>query len=127
MPIYLFENKKTLEVKEVVQPMNDEHTYSENGVAWQRIYTVPQAGIDTKIDPWSSKSFVEKTRDKGTLGSLFDRAKELGLKRADKNGGVDPLAAASKQKREDSINMAKKQNNEAIKAHNQKLRKQKQR
>jgi predicted nucleic acid-binding Zn ribbon protein len=91
MPVYLYANANTGEVKEVFQGMNDPHVYEENGVQWERIYTVPQATFDTKVDPFSSKDFVKKTQGKGTVGDLMDRAKEWQQDRADKVGADDPI------------------------------------
>lgn len=91
MPIYLFQNPKTKEVREVFQSMNDEHVYSEKGVQWERIFTIPQASIDTQIDAFSESSFKNKTSNKReTLGDLMDRSKELSEKRKDV-AGVDPV------------------------------------
>lgn len=95
MPIYIFQRESTKEVKEVFQNMNDKHEYfgedgSEND--WKRVFTVPNASIDTNVDPFDSKQFVERTGSKkGTVGSLLDQSKELSEKRAEKNGGVDPV------------------------------------
>lgn len=89
--IYLYEHPETGEIKEVWQGMNDVHEYEENGVAWNRVFTSPNANIDTKIDPFNSRDFVEKTRNKkGTFGDLLDASKEASEKRADKVGDVDP-------------------------------------
>lgn len=87
MPIYIYQNESTGEIKEIIQGMNDEHTYSEGDVKWNRLYTSPLYAIDSKIDCNSAKDFVEKTRKKrGTLGNLFDQSRELSEKRA-QNGG----------------------------------------
>jgi hypothetical protein len=54
---------------------------------WRRVYTSPNASIDCKIDPFSSRDFVEKTgRKKDNYGSLLDRAKEASLARTQKEG-----------------------------------------
>lgn len=91
MPIYFFKNPKTGKVKEVVQKMNDNHVYSEDGVLWERIFTVPQTNIDTKIDPFDSRSFCNKTRGKSeTIGDLMDRSKEMAHKR-ESIAGYDPV------------------------------------
>lgn len=92
MPFYDFINDKTNEVKSVFFHMNDEKKYTdENGVAWRRIFCIPQAAIDTKIDPYSSKDFVEKTRNKkGTLGGIWDQSRELSEKRKG-NSSYDPV------------------------------------
>lgn len=94
MPIYTFKNPETQEQIEVVQKMKEEHTYvDENGLQWERVWSIPQASIDTNINPWDKNAFREKTRGdkKGTMGDLWDRSKELSDKRAEQNGGVDPV------------------------------------
>lgn len=67
--------------------MNDEHKYFEGEVEWRRVYTVPTASVDNKIDPFSSRDFVEKTgRKRDNYGSLLDRAKDAHLARVAKEG-----------------------------------------
>lgn len=96
MPLYLYENKKTEEVVEVFQGMNDTHEYNgkdgtENGL-WRRIYVNPGLSFDTKMDAFDSKSFVASTVNKNdTYGDLQNRAAEASEIRAQKNGGVDPI------------------------------------
>lgn len=95
MPIYLYKNPKTDEIIEVYQGMNDEHVYSEGGVNFDRVLTVPQASIDSQIDPNNPHQFAEKVgKSKGTYGDLLDRSKELSQKRADKIGAEDPIRRA---------------------------------
>lgn len=92
MPIYLYQNPKTEEVVEVIQSMKEPHIFiDEDGLEWKRLWTVPQASIDTQLDAFSHRQFVEKTRNGGTMGDLWDRSRELSEKRADKVGGEDPL------------------------------------
>jgi hypothetical protein len=91
MPLYIFQNPETGEIKEVVQSMNQEHTYTEDGTEWDRVWTTPQVAMDVKIDPFSTKQFVDKTNKPGTYGDLMDRSAELSEARAEKNGGVDPV------------------------------------
>ncbi|MAH50812.1 hypothetical protein CMI37_33650 [Candidatus Pacearchaeota archaeon] len=91
MPFYIFQNPETGEVREVLQKMTEPHEYKEEGVKWQRLWTSPNASIDTQIDPLSSKDFVEKTRNKkGTLGEIWDAAKE-GSKKREEIMGKDPV------------------------------------
>lgn len=84
MGYYLFQHPETEEVVEVFQRMNEDHLYiSEDGTMWNRIYVNPKVSIDTKIDPYSSRDFVEKTKNKnGTIGDLWDRSAELSERRA---------------------------------------------
>lgn len=90
MPLYLFEHPETGEEREVFFKMEDDKTFIDgNGVQWSRIYTVPQASMDTRIDPHSSRAFVEKTRKAGTFGEMFDLSKEMSEKRGGKKN--DPV------------------------------------
>ncbi len=97
MPLYLFEHVTTGETHEIVFHMNDNKVYNgPDGKAkgqWRRAWTKPQAAIDTQCDPFSSKDFVKVTNRKGLVGDLWDRSKEMSLKRAQKEGGVDPVKA----------------------------------
>lgn len=104
MPIYIYQNPKTKEEIEIIQSMNEDHVYfDESGLEWKRVFTSSQLSTNGSIDPWSSNQFVEKTRSqKGTYGDLLDQSAELSQKRADQNGGFDPI----KQKAYD--NYAKK-------------------
>lgn len=91
MPRYDFENVETGEVHEVFLHMNDPKIYNgvdgtQNG-QWRRIYSSPNASVDCKIDPFSSRDFVEKTgRKRDNYGSLLDRSKEAHLARVQKEG-----------------------------------------
>lgn len=92
MPVYLYQNPKTKEVKQVVQSVNDKHEYFEGELAFDRVWTIPQASIDTRINPEKSSDFVEKTRNKrGSLGEIWDKSQELSEKRSEKFGGKDPV------------------------------------
>lgn len=62
-----------------------------SGVQWRRVASNPQASFDTKMDPYSAADFVKATNKRGVVGDLWDRSKEASLKRADKEGGRDPV------------------------------------
>jgi thymidylate synthase len=99
MPIYLFKNPNTGKTISVFQSMNEEHTYSEDGIKYERVFTIPNAQIDTEFDIDSSSKFVEKTGNmKGTLGEIWDYSQELSNKRASKYDGVDPLRQKAEEK-----------------------------
>jgi hypothetical protein len=93
MPIYTYEHPETGETVDIVQTMSEEHSYTdENGLKWKRVFQVPMASSDSQIDPNDPKAFVDATRNKkGTMGDMLDKSQELSQKRADKNGGVDPV------------------------------------
>jgi hypothetical protein len=95
MPAYDFQHPKTGEVKEVILRMSEPHVYvDEEGTQWNRIFAVPQACVDGKINCWSQNHFVEKTKNaKGTVGDIWDRSRELSEKRAKEAGGIDPIRA----------------------------------
>lgn len=100
MPLYLYENKETGEVLEVLQSMNDTHEYngedeSEKGL-WRRIYVNPNMSTDTKLDPFSESSFRASTVGKNdTYGQLFERSAEASEMRAQQAGGIDPVKQKS--------------------------------
>ncbi len=92
MPIYLYQNPKTKKVKEIVQTMSEKHTYSENGVEWKRVWTVPQATVDGKLDAFSCNGFYDKIdKTKNTMKDVWARSAELSDIRASKRDGVDPI------------------------------------
>lgn len=91
MPIYIFQNEKTGEIIEVIQKMNEPHVFSKDGIAYKRVFTKANASIDTKINAFSSQDFNEKTRNKKeTVGSLWDRSREMSEKR-ERVEGIDKV------------------------------------
>jgi hypothetical protein len=99
MPLYLFKNPNNGKTISVFQTMNEDHTYSDNGIKYERVFTVPNAQIDTEFDINSSSKFIEKTgKMKGTLGEIWDYSQELSDKRATKYDGVDPLRKKAEEK-----------------------------
>lgn len=95
MPQYSFSNPQNdLDVVSIVMSVNDVHEYYKNGVKWNRVWTIPQASIDSRIDPNSAKDFSNKTANKrGTVGDLWDKSAELSSKRAEKEG-IDPIKSS---------------------------------
>ena len=93
MPIYIYKHPEEEKYTEVVQGMNDEHIhFDSDGLKWKRIFTIPNASIDTHIDPHSSKEFVDKTASKkGTFGEMMNYSKEMSERRSESNGGIDPV------------------------------------
>jgi len=92
MPIYIYQNPKTEEYIEVIQTMAEDHVYHDDqGLEWKRVFTTPNMAIDLETDPFDTVQFLDKTQNAGTMGDLWDRSAEMSSKRADKNGGVDPM------------------------------------
>jgi hypothetical protein len=91
MPIYLYKNPETGEVKEIIQTMSETHEYFEDGLEWKRIFLSPNASIDTK--GVTDQQFMEKTGNmKGTLGEMMDYSEDLSKERASKSEtGEDPV------------------------------------
>lgn len=73
--------------------MDDEKQYiDDEGVEWKRVFLGSQLSCNADIDPWSNSDFVNKTANKkGSIGDLMDKSAELSEKRAQENGGVDPV------------------------------------
>ena len=92
MPVYLFSNPNNPEeIIEVVMSVNDVHEYVKDGLKWDRIFTIPNAAVDTQLDPFNSNDFVKKTgKGSDTYGALLDRSQEMSIKRQDKLG-YDPV------------------------------------
>ena len=92
MPIYIYKHQESEQYKEIIQTMNEDHVYKdESGVEWSRVFTTPNMAVDIDTDPFSQNQFIEKTQNAGTMGDLWDRSAEMSAKRADKNGGLDPM------------------------------------
>lgn len=92
MPTYCFECQRCKQEWEEVFRMKDEKKSKcpKCKKIGNRIFTSPQANIDTKVDPWDINKAVEKTgKSKDTLGALWDRAKEMSEKRGGEE--ADPL------------------------------------
>tara|TARA_E500000305_G_C3990337_1_gene221635 strand:+ start:847 stop:1260 length:414 start_codon:yes stop_codon:yes gene_type:complete len=96
MPLYLYENKKTGEVVEVLQGMKELHEYSgidnrEKGL-WRRVYVNPTLSVDTQVDAFDSHNFANSVSKKNdSYGDLFERSAEASKKRAERYGGKDPV------------------------------------
>ncbi len=123
MPIYIYKSPDGEKYKEVVQTMNEDHVYFDSeGLEWKRVFTIPNASIDTQIDAYSEKQFREKTGSKkGTFGDIMDYSKELGQVRAESNGGIDPVKQKYYKDYSDSRNGAKHFNQIKEKGHKSKI------
>jgi hypothetical protein len=100
MALYIYQNPKTGETKEIVQSMNEEHSYSENNIQWARVFTKPNSSIDTQINPDSASSFINITKNKNyTIGDLWSKSAELNEKRGGEN---DPIKQKALKKYKDA-------------------------
>lgn len=94
MPLYDFKNQETGEIRSVLFSMNDEKTYNgedgtEEGI-WKRVFYSPQVNMGLSVNPFSQKSFLEKTKNAKTYGEAWDISKEFSDMRSDKIGAPDP-------------------------------------
>lgn len=97
--IYIYKHPDKEVYIDVDQLMTDEHVYFDSdGLKWDRVWTVPNMAVDTKINPFSEKQFLDKTYKPGKYGDLLDRSKEWSQMRAEKNGGIDPIEKAANDK-----------------------------
>ena len=73
--------------------MNDDKKFvDEEGTEWRRVFLGSQLSCEASIDPWDNADFVNKTANKkGSYGDLLDKSAELSAKRAEQNGGIDPV------------------------------------
>lgn len=84
MPEYLYQHPKTKKIIALIQSVHDNHEYTDSdGIKWNRIFTCPQINTQDKLSADSTeKDFVRVTSSqKGNVGDLFDRSKELSEKR----------------------------------------------
>ena len=90
MPHYSFQNPNNPEeIKDVFFHMLEDKKYIENDIEWLRVFLPISGRVDTRIDPFSKKRFMEKTKTSRTVGEIADRSEEMGQKRANKLG-YDP-------------------------------------
>lgn len=91
MPIYSYYNPDNeSEIVDVVQSMNDEHTFFKDGKKWNRKFYAPMASIDSDIDPNNREEFARRAAKYSTIGDLADKSRELSEKRKAKEG-FDPV------------------------------------
>lgn len=109
MPEYLYEDPDTGKIVTVIQGINEEHKYQEDGKEFNRIFTLPNTSIDTQIDPFNKSDFLDKTRGKkGSYGDLWDASKEASQKREEKLGS-DPIKKKHFEKYSETRNGMKHQ------------------
>jgi hypothetical protein len=90
MPLYRFKNPETGEEVEVFQSMKDDHSYNDNGVDYERVFLIPNASIDAKIDGSEANFKAHLDNKKGTVGDAIDASKEAAEKRKELYGH-DPV------------------------------------
>ena len=93
MPTYEYIHPDTGKAIEVVQTMKEDHVYIDSkGIEWVRVFSPPNAAIDSSnIDPFSKDDFMRATAKKGmTAGDMMDLSKDLSKKR-EKSKGLDPV------------------------------------
>lgn len=100
MPLYIYSNSDGQTIEKFYH-MNDskpQEFTDDQGVKWSRDWGAArvQGAIDSKIDPFSSQQFVNKTSRPDTVGKLWERSKELSEMRKAKNG-FDPLSQKAKE------------------------------
>ena len=62
-----------------------------DGVEWKRVFDVPNAAVDSELDPFSRDDFMRHTaKNNMTAGQMMDLSKELSNKR-EKSRGLDPI------------------------------------
>lgn len=90
MPTYVFKNPNKEEYIEIVQTMNEDHSYSDaSGVKWERVFYSPKINNSTNIDG-SRESFMTATSKKCSLGDLWE-ASAIASEKREKSFGKDSL------------------------------------
>lgn len=88
MPYYDFLKQSTGEIKTLFFHMNDKKEYTdETGYKWTRLFSKPNAAVDSQWDAFSSKDFSQKVGNKrGSYGDILDKSAELSKIRESKEG-----------------------------------------
>lgn len=90
MAQYLYEHIESGEIVEITQSMRDEHVFNGkdgNEIGqWRRVFTVPRASIDTKLDPRDKNAFVRRTEKYTRVGDFQQLSRDLSDQRASKDG-----------------------------------------
>ena len=101
MPIFIYSNPITGEIREIVQSVHDDHSFvDESGLKWVREWTNPTYSISSisNIDPNNIRQFLDVTGSKkGNLGNIQDLNEELSQKR-EKLMGQDPIKIATNER-----------------------------
>lgn len=91
MPIYIYKNPDKEEYVEVVQSMKEDHVWFDSkGKQWERVYLIPNAAINSRLDGSQENFNSYFENKKGTLGDAFDASKEAAEKRKSLYG-KDPV------------------------------------
>ena len=69
--------------------MNDVHEMYLDGYKLRRLFEVPNAAIDSQIDPFSAQDFVRKSKAKN-VGECWEESAAMAEKRQQKRGH-DPV------------------------------------
>tara|TARA_R110002153_G_scaffold45929_9_gene129439 strand:+ start:329 stop:727 length:399 start_codon:yes stop_codon:yes gene_type:complete len=99
MPIYEYKHSETGETRDIILSVGQRDSFKgDNGKDenWERQVSRANFTVDpsSTVDPFSKRDFQKVTSNKnGTVGDLMELSEELSEKRADKNGGVDPVQA----------------------------------
>lgn len=94
MPEYIYKHPTEDKYISIIQTMNEDHEYFEEGLEWKRVLTSPKLSTSSgdSIDPFDNNAFINKTSNmKGNYGDLIDQSREMSEKRASIHGGEDPL------------------------------------
>lgn len=96
MPLFDFQSDsgETISVYLTLnEPKESYQTQIKDGKVYRRIYTPFNVCKDTRSSDGTREDFQRMTEGKNlTMGDMFDKSKELSIKRAERNGGVDPVA-----------------------------------
>ena len=88
MPLYVFKHPKKDVVVEVVQKMQETHSFiDDEGTEWERVWNPPNTSVDSNQLDGSKQSFMKYTENrKGTIGDLWDVSRECSEKRIKRDG-----------------------------------------
>lgn len=96
MPVYDFQHEESGQIIAVLVRLDEPDTARQeqtvDGKVYKRVYSASQISKDTKVGDATLNDFTKITTDKNlSVGTMWDISKEMSAKRAEKNGGIDPV------------------------------------
>lgn len=96
MPVYDFQHEESGQIIAVLvrldEPDAARQEQTVDGKVYKRVYSASQINKDTKVGDATLNDFTKITTDKNlSVGTMWDISKEMSAKRAEKNGGIDPV------------------------------------
>lgn len=111
MPIYIFRHAKTGKYREIFLSVNDQKVFNgdsgdEIGL-WEREFINPYISTSSSLsraDPNDPAAFSRAVEGKkGTVGEMIEASAEMSARRAERNGGIDPVKKKAQEEYKEKV------------------------